>query len=113
MGSDPHLPLVLPPADTFPPRDASLEQVVRFASSVDPTMHFRTRWGEHYNANVAALWRRCVESYLAGNVATSPAAELLMCLAYDMILGPHLGVPDHHKLPFLRWLIEGARPGFS
>jgi hypothetical protein len=80
-----------------------------FACAVDPTVHFRARWGESYKANLEALWRRCVESYLAGDPAPSPADELLMCLAYDVILGPSLGVPGPHKLPFLRWLIAGVR----
>ena len=102
-------PLVLPSADRFPPADATREEIIRFACAVDPTPHFRARWGEHYKANVEALWRRCVESYLAGELTPRPADELLMCLAYDVIAGPCLGVPDPPKVPFLRWLIEGAR----
>ena len=35
--------------------------------------------------------------------------ELLMCLQYDIVLGPALGVPDPHKLEFLRWLAKGIR----
>jgi hypothetical protein len=109
MESERRPPLVLPSADRFPPAGATPEEIIRFACAVDPTLHFRGRWGEHYKANIEALWRRCVESYRASDLAAGPMDELLMCLAYDVILGPSLGVPDPHKLPFLRWLIEGAR----
>ena len=102
-------PLALPSADRFPAADSTWDEIIRFAYAVDPTAYFRDRWGEHYKANLEALWRRCVASYLAGDPAPGPTDELLMCLAYDVILGPSLGVPDPHKLPFLHWLIEGAR----
>ena len=109
MEPEPRPPLVLPSADRFPPAGSTLEEIVRFARAVDPTVHFRARWGDSYKPNLEALWRRCVESYLAGDPEPGPADELLMCLAYDVILGPSLGVPGPHKLPFLRWLIAGVR----
>jgi hypothetical protein len=94
---------------TLPETDATLEQIIRFARTVDPTGHFQDRWGEEYRTNVQALWHRCVQSYKDGSATPAPPDELLMCLAYDVVLGPHLGVPHPHKLPFLRWLIDGVR----
>ena len=35
--------------------------------------------------------------------------ERLLCLNYDIVLGPYLGAPAEHKLAFLHWLIEGIR----
>ena len=48
--------------------------------------------------------------YWAGDSAeaSSCVEELLMCLQYDIILGPMLGVPDPHKLPFLKWLVKAC-----
>ncbi len=76
---------------------------------MDPTAYFQDRWGEEYRKNVQNLWHRCVQSYKAGVAAKGAADELLLCLTYDVILGPYLGVPDPHKLLFLRWLIDGVR----
>ena len=97
------------PLSTLPETNATLEQIIRFARSVDPTEHFNARWGEEYRTNVQALWHRCVQSYKAGAAAEGDPDELLMCLSYDVFLGPYLGVPDPHKLLFLRWLIDGVR----
>lgn len=99
----------MPGPEALPSADATLEQLIRFAHSVDPTTHFRIRWGEEYVTNVRALWQRSVESFKTGAATAAPPDELLMCLTYDIVLGPHLGVPDSHKLPFLRWLLDGVR----
>ena len=101
----------MPSPDTLPKADSTLKQIIHFANTVDPTAHFHARWGEKYTANVQALWRRCVESFKAGEAAAAPPDELLMCLTYDVVLGPYLGVPDPHKLPFLQWLLDGVRKG--
>lgn len=95
--------------ETVPEANATLKQIIHFANSVDPTAHFHARWDEKYTANVQALWQRCVESFKAGEVAAAPPDELLMCLTYDVVLGPYLGVPEPHKLPFLHWLLDGVR----
>ncbi len=104
---------MLPSLEALPGTDATLPQIIRFAQSVDPTALFRERWGENYQRNVAALWDRCVQSYKAGVTASEPPDELLMCLTYDVVLGPYLGVPEPHKLPFLLWLIDGVRRGLQ
>ncbi len=102
-----------PTLETLPGTDATLPQIIRFAQSVDPTALFRERWGDDYQQNVRALWDRCVQSYKVGAEAPGPADELLMCLAYDVVLGPYLGVPEPHKRPFLLWLIDGVRRGLQ
>ncbi len=99
----------LPTLDALPGTDATLQQIIRFAHSVDPTALFRERWGDDYQQNVRALWDRCVQSYKAGVEAPGSIEELLMCLAYDVVLGPYLGVPEPYKRPFLLWLIDGVR----
>ena len=101
----------LPTPDSLPGAEASFEEIVRFARATDPTAHFHVLWRENYQANVEALWHRCVQSYKAGAAATGAPDELLMCLSYDVVLGPHLGVPEPQKLSFLRWLVEGIRRG--
>ena len=103
----------LPTLEALPGTDATLPQIIRFAQSVDPTALFRDRWGDNYQQNVAALWDRYVQSYKAGVEAQGPADELLMCLVYDVVLGPYLGVPEPHKRPFLLWLIAGVRRGLQ
>ncbi len=108
---DENLPagFTLPKLEALPGTDATLPQIIRFAQSVDPTALFRDRWGKVYQQNVAALWEHCVQSYKAGVEAPGSAEELLMCLTYDVVLGPYLGVPEPHKRPFLVWIIEGVR----
>jgi hypothetical protein len=109
MGLVTHSPLRLPSLETLPEADATIDQIIRFVHSVDPTTHFQDRWGEEYRTNVQALWHRCVQSYKAGAAATGGVDELIMCLTYDVVLGPCLGVPEPHKLSFLRWVIDGVR----
>lgn len=109
MDKDTKSPWKMPTPETLPGENATLEDIIRFAHSVDPTMHFRDRWGEDYPTNVRDLWERSVESFKAGAATTAMPDELLMCLTYDVVLGPYLGVPDPHKLPFLRWLLDGVR----
>ena len=109
MDRDTKSPWRMPAPETLPSAVATLEQIIRFAHSVDPTTHFRDRWREEYQTNVRALWQRSVESFKAGAATAAPPDELLMCLTCDVVLGPYLGVPDPHKLPFLRWLLDGVR----
>jgi hypothetical protein len=111
MDQDGRPPSKTPSSEALPGADATLEQIIRFARSVDPVEHFRDRWGDEYETKVRALWEGCVESYKAGVPASAQPDELTMCLSYDLALGPYLGVPEPHKLPFLRWLIEGIRVG--
>jgi hypothetical protein len=99
----------LPTLETLPQTDASLYQIIRFARSAEPTEYFHDLWGEQYRTKVQALWDRCLQSFKAGTAVEGEPEELLMCLAYDIALGPYLGVPDPHKLFFLRWLIAGMR----
>ncbi len=106
-------PFKLPPADSLPGQEATLQEIIRFASTVDPTAHFRDQWGAEYTDNVSSLWGRCVQLYKAGAPASGTPEELLMCLTYDCVLGPYLGVPEPHKLSFLRWLIEGIQRGLE
>jgi hypothetical protein len=99
----------LPQLEALPGADATLGEIIRFANSTDPTALFHNRWGRDYQTNVQGLWHRCFESFKAGTAAPASPDELLMCLTYDVVLGPYLGVPDPHKLPFLRWLIDALR----
>ena len=108
--TDPGTPqLKLPPLESLQGEAAALADFAKFTRPFDPTAYFRGRWQQDYLANVRALHTRCIEAYRAGLPATAPADELLMCVAYDFILGPHLGVPEPHKLPFLLWLVSGIR----
>jgi hypothetical protein len=67
--------------------------------------------GEDYTSSVRSLWERCVQAYKNDDAAPEAVDELLMCFAYDVVLGPYLGVPEPHKLAFLHWLIDGIRRG--
>jgi hypothetical protein len=108
-GQDASSPWRRPSPDALPGPDATLDEIIRFARSADTTEHFSAVWGDRYETEVRALWERCVESYKAGVPVSAQPDELTMCLNYDLALGPYLGVPEPHKLPFLRWLIEGIR----
>lgn len=108
-GQDPPSAWRRPSPEDFPRPDATLEELVRFARSTDPTEHFRALWGDEYSSKVRDLWNRCVEAHRAGQPASARPDELAMCLNYDLTLGPYLGVGGPHKLPFLQWLIEGIR----
>ncbi len=99
----------MPPAEALPRDRASLREIIHFAWAYDPTEHFLERWGENYKAKVEALWHGCVQSFLAGTPAAGEADELLLCLVYDCVLGPGLGVPESLKEGFLRWLVDGIR----
>jgi hypothetical protein len=97
----------LPAPEDLPGPEAALADLVRFARTTDPTTHFRERWGAEYRDRAASLWRACVEAFGAGEEPPAPPDELLLCLCYDVTLGPHLGAPDSRKLAFLHWLVEG------
>jgi hypothetical protein len=86
--------------------------MIRFADAYNPTPHFRSKWCESYASSVRSLWERCVQAYKAGHAAPGSPEELLMCFAYDVVLGPNLGVPEPHKLAFLRWLLDSLRQAF-
>ena len=98
-----------PTLDWLPESNASLRDLIRFADSYNPAPHFQMKWGADYQSNVSSLWQRFVQEYKRGSIATGPTDELLMCLAYDVVLGAHLGVPEPHKVAFLQWLIDGLR----
>ena len=95
--------------DSLPGADATLEEIIRFARTADPTARFHERWGGEYADKARSLWNRCVQSFAAGEEPPGDRDELLLCLAYDVSLGPYLGVPEVHKLAFLRWLLNGIR----
>jgi hypothetical protein len=103
----------MPPLEALPAATASLEEIGRFAMLFDRTGHFRERWGERHRPNVDALWKKCVSAYRGDRSATEPADELMLCLAFDWILGPYLGVPEREKLSFLRWLLSQIRGQMS
>ncbi len=104
-------PFRLPEADALPRPDTSLEGMICFISSFELPLirQFRERWGERYAERVRAHWSECVRRFESGAAAEGPADELLLCLAYDCILGPCLGVPERHKLQFWAWLVAGIR----
>ena len=37
------------------------------------------------------------------------AKELLLCMGYDVALGPYLGVPETHKVHFYRQLVKAIQ----
>jgi|WetSurMetagenome_2_1015567.scaffolds.fasta_scaffold72395_3 hypothetical protein len=104
-----NIPFKLPMPDALPGANATLEQIRRFAHFNDPTAHFQRCWGDEYKKNAQSLWRQCIQSYKAGSPPGGTSEELLMCLTYDIVISPYLGVPDSNNLPFLRWLLEGIR----
>ena len=102
----------VPIDDSLPARDADLRAIIRFSDSHNPLPHFQSLWGDEYRTQVAELWDRCVRAYKERESPPSGLGELLMCLQYDIVLGPALGVPEPHKLPFLHWLIDQIRGSF-
>ncbi|MCI0637988.1 MAG: hypothetical protein L0Y72_23560 [Gemmataceae bacterium] len=109
-------PFRMPESDSLPPAGTPLEGMIRFISTFELAIirQFRERWGEEYKGRVQAHWSECVRRFKAGAPAEGPADELLLCLAYDCVLGPYLGVPEPHKLVFWDWLLAGVRqPGLG
>ena len=102
-------PLVLPQAQELPGDEASLLEIGNFITRFDPTRHFREHWGERYRDDVGKVWSNCVSAYRGSREPSATPGELLLCLAYDWRLGPCLGVAEHEKLGFLRWLIAQMR----
>jgi len=109
MKPDSKFPLKMPDPEALPDSQASLRDIIRFASVFDPTAHFQERWGDDYKERAQGLWRQCVESFKAGAPPNVESGELLLCLAYDCSLGPYLAVPEPHKQHFLHWLMDGLR----
>jgi hypothetical protein len=81
-----------PESDSLPPAGTSLEGMIRFISTFELPLirQFRDRWGEQYKQRVQAHWSVCIRRFQSGTAAEGPADELLLCLAYDCILGPYL-----------------------
>ena len=96
-------------AKDLPKPNASLKTIIRFSRKNDPLLVFIEKWGDKYKERTEALWNQCVAAYKNQDMMNKSVEELLFCLSYDIALGPYLGVPDPHKLPFLRWLIENIR----
>ena len=98
------------PSQKFVPKeDATLSDFIRFSRMFNPFPHFEEIWGDEYTTKVGELWQRCVRSFKEDMMGSANVAELLMCLQYDIALGPYLGVPDTHKVRFLKWLVEGIK----
>ena len=97
-------PLTLPAQADLPADSAPLTEIGIFIERFDPTRHFREQWGERYRSQIEALWNNCVSAYRGSRDAPASPGELLLCLAYDWRLGPYLGISEHEKLAFLRWL---------
>ena len=106
-------PLVLPTPGDLPGDASILTEIGMFITRFDPTRHYRERWGERYRLEIEALWNRCVSAYRGSRDPVVPPGELLLCLAYDWRLGPYLGISEHEKLAFLRWLIVQTRVRLS
>ena len=95
--------------ESLPDNGADLRVMIRFSDSYNPLPHFQSLWGNEYRTRVSELWDRCVRAYKGLEAPPSDVRELLMCLQYDIVLGPALGVPEPHKLSFLHWLIDKIR----
>ena len=113
VGLDAPCPLILPAPGELPGDGAVLTEIGMFIARFDPTRHYRERWSERYRLEIEALWNRCVSAYRGSHDPVVPAGDLLLCLAYDWRLGPYLGVSEHEKLAFLRWLIVQMRVRLS
>ena len=96
----------MPSHDVVPGKDATLRDFIRFSDTFNPLPHFQEQWGDDYTARVRELWEQCVRAFEDNAATEADIGELLMCLQYDIVLGPALGVPDPHKLRFLRWLTD-------
>ena len=99
----------MPGLESLPGLDASFRDIGRFLHDHDPTLHFHRIWGHDYQENVRSLWQRLSSAFKDGATAAGQADELLMCMAYDWVLGPHLGMPDSKKQEFLMWLLDAIR----
>lgn len=99
----------VPPPEAMPGPEVTLEEIVRFSRSADPTEYFRARWGDEYKDNARAVWARCAEAYRTGAAQPGDPDELMLCLAHDLVIAPYLAVPESTQLPFLHWLIDGMR----
>lgn len=99
----------VPNRQDLPDESATLREIIRFSDRFNPLPHFQSLWGDEYKTRVADLWRRCIESFKNNSPPPTDIGELLMCLQFDIVLGPYLPVPDSNKLQFLQWLVNGIR----
>jgi len=100
--------------ESLPARDAVLREIVVFAAIHDPTPDFRARWGTDYAACAMDLWGGLLRSFRKGAaLPTGNSDELLMCLSYDIAVGPYSSVPTIQTLCFHQWLLQGLRASLT
>ena len=96
-----------PSLDDLPNETQPAEYLNVFSDKFNPLPYFRRTWGEDYGENIGEIWRACVESFREnGAPPLCSLEEFLLCLQYDRVLGPALGVPEPDKTPFHYWLVK-------
>ena len=103
----------LPPARELPPENADLREYIRFADRFNPAIHARQRfddpeWAQAYRQYVSGIWQRFTQQYKDGEPIDADPRELLLCLSYDVAVGPYLGVPESSRTAFYQQLIRAV-----
>lgn len=100
--------------EDLPAPQATLAEVIRFASAHDPTLTFQARWGTDYRSLAMELWQCLLEAYQDKRPAVEEFSreEMLMGLNYDIAAGAHVQARDPSQ-SFHQWLIQGLRQSFS
>jgi hypothetical protein len=99
-----------PSIESLPGPEAGLREIIRFSATHDPTMEFRAQWGVDYPSRAMGLWSDLLQAFKSGSASPARnAEELLMCLSYDIAVGPYCPVPESQTVSFHQWLVQGLR----
>jgi hypothetical protein len=94
---------------TLPGPDASLRQLIEFCGNHDPTTEFRERWGSDFQIKARDLWADSTDAFKNQRFSSADADELLLCMAYNVAVSPHLSIPEATSHAYLHWVLRELR----
>jgi hypothetical protein len=93
----------------LPKTDADLKELIAFCRQNDPSREFEKRWGSEYRERVRELWGASTYAFKSGQPTGYSPDELLMCMAYDVIVAPYIGVPEDISHSYLQTMLRELR----
>lgn len=103
----------MPNAVMIPTADASLTDMIRFSNAYNPIPRLRESLGPDYKTYIERLRDRCITAFRAGEQAPGTGEELLICLACEIAIMPHLGISQENATRLCRWFLDGIRRATS
>lgn len=95
--------------NSLPSTDAQLETLIEFSRTYDPSEEFKQIWGSEFRDRTRELWGASTHAFKEDLPTGFNANEILLCMAFDVSVGPYLGIPARITHAYLQAMVNELR----